>query len=227
MARQYAVSHGLPAIVTRNFNVIGPGQSASFAFSSFAFQIARAERGEQPAVLETGNLEVARDFLDVQDLLPAWDLVMARGRPGEAYNVGSGTQYQLRAVVKMLLEQAKVSMTVKTAVHRTRARTTDPPALRADTHKLQALGSVAAAQTLGADIGGHPPLLADTLKKAPVQWPLYRKSADSSKENSQHVFESGNDYRHHRSRRQRPGGTAARQGLYRGRHGTPHQPSET
>ncbi len=149
MARQYAVSHGLPAIVIRNFNVIGPGQSAAFAFSSFALQIARAERGEQPAVLETGNLEVARDFLDVQDLLPAWDLVMARGRPGEAYNVGSGAQHKLRAVVKMLLAQAKVSMTVKTAAHRTRARTTDPPALRADTRKLQALGPWQPRRPLG------------------------------------------------------------------------------
>ena len=67
MARQYAISHRLPTIVTRNFNIIGPGQSPSFAFSSFACQIARAERGEQPALLETGNLEVSRDFLDVQD----------------------------------------------------------------------------------------------------------------------------------------------------------------
>ena len=140
MARQYAVSHDLPAIVTRNFNVIGPGQSTSFSFSSFAFQIARAERGEQPAVLETGNLEVARDFLDVQDLLSAWDLVMARGRPGETYNVGSGSQYKLHSLVKLLLDHAEVPMEVKTVVHRTRARSTDPPVLQADTRKLQALG---------------------------------------------------------------------------------------
>jgi len=155
MARQYAVSHGLPAMVTRNFNVVGPGQSASFAFSSFALQIARAESGARPAVLETGNLNVTRDFLDVQDVLPAWDLVIARGRPGAAYNVGSGTQYPLQAVVQMLLEQARVPMQVKTTSRRTRARATDPPALQADTRKLQALGPwrprIPLAQTL-ADI---------------------------------------------------------------------------
>ncbi len=140
MARQYAVSHDLPTLVTRNFNVIGPGQSRSFAFSSFAFQIVRAERGERPAVLETGNLDVARDFLDVQDLLSAWDLVMTRGTPGEAYNVGSGVQRQLRTMVRMLLQQAEIPMEIKTAAHRTRARATDPPALQADIRKLQALG---------------------------------------------------------------------------------------
>ncbi len=140
MARQYAVSHHLPTMVTRNFNVIGPGQSAAFAFSSFACQIARAERGEQPAVLETGNLAVARDFLDVQDLLPAWDRVMARGCPGEAYNVGSGSQHQLETLVKMLLAQAAVPMAVRSTARRMRARTTDPPVLQADIGKLQALG---------------------------------------------------------------------------------------
>ncbi len=140
MARQYAISHRLPTIVTRNFNIIGPGQSPSFAFSSFACQIARAERGEQPALLETGNLEVSRDFLDVQDLLGAWDLVMTQGKPGQAYNVGSGSQHKLRAVVGRLLALAEVPMEIKTAAHRHRASSTDPPALEADTHKLQALG---------------------------------------------------------------------------------------
>ena len=140
MARQYAVSHDLPVIVARNFNVIGPGQSASFAFSSFASQIAQAERGKQPALLETGNLKVTRDFLDVQDLLGAWRLLMEKGTPGSAYNVGSGSQRELQAVVKMLLEQAAVPMKVKSAPHRTRARATDPPSLQADIHKLQALG---------------------------------------------------------------------------------------
>ncbi len=140
MARQYAISHGLQTMVTRNFNIIGPGQSSSFAFSSFASQIARAERGEQPALLETGNLDVYRDFLDVQDLLRAWDLVMAQGRPGEVYNVGSGSQYELRTVVGQLLALAEIPMEIKTAAHRQRASRTDPPALQADTRKLRALG---------------------------------------------------------------------------------------
>lgn len=155
MARQYAVSHDLPAIVARNFNILGPGQSASFAFSSFALQVAQAERGEQPPLLETGNLKVARDFLDVQDLLAAWDLVMEKGTPGTAYNVGSGSQHKLHVVVKALLEQAAVPMRIKSAPHRTRARATDPPVLRADISRLRALGpwqpQIPLAQTL-ADI---------------------------------------------------------------------------
>lgn len=140
MARQYAVSHDLPVIVARNFNIIGPGQDASFAFSSFACQIARAEKGEQEPVLETGNLEVERDFLDVGDMLEAWDLLIARGQLGQAYNVGSGVRYRLQNLVDEMLAQARVPMNARKAAARTRSLATDPPALQADITRLQALG---------------------------------------------------------------------------------------
>ncbi len=148
MGRQYARSEQLSVLVTRNFNVIGPGQPARFAVSSFARQIAEAEAGLRPPVLEVGNLDVARDFLDVRDLVRAWQLILAQGQSGEAYNVASGRVRSLRVVVDLLLAQAAVPVQVKAQRRRWRNPATDPPVLRADIGKLRALGSWTPAWTL-------------------------------------------------------------------------------
>ena len=47
---------GLPAIVTRSFNHIGPGQSPAFVAPSFARQLATIEAGLAPPVIRVGNL---------------------------------------------------------------------------------------------------------------------------------------------------------------------------
>jgi len=63
---------GLRVIRIRPFNHVGRGQSDSFVVASFARQIARIEAGEQPSTLSVGNLEAARDFLDVRDVCAAY-----------------------------------------------------------------------------------------------------------------------------------------------------------
>ena len=48
---------GMPMVVVRSFNHIGPGQAPSFFAPSFARQIAEIEAGLRPPVLRVGNLE--------------------------------------------------------------------------------------------------------------------------------------------------------------------------
>ena len=79
--------HGIPALVTRSFNHIGPGQSPAFAASGFAQQLARIEAGLAPPVLAVGNLEARRDISDVRDTVRAYVALMASGRAGHSYNV--------------------------------------------------------------------------------------------------------------------------------------------
>ena len=43
-----------------------------------------------------------RDFSDVRDVVRAYELLLEKGRPGEAYNVGSGRSTQVRQIVKLL-----------------------------------------------------------------------------------------------------------------------------
>ena len=76
MALQYWNSHRLPVIRARSFNHLGPGQSADFAASAFARQIAEIEAQQRPPVVNVGNLSAQRDFTDVRDVVRA---VLAAG----------------------------------------------------------------------------------------------------------------------------------------------------
>ncbi len=136
MGRQYAQTSTLSIVVSRTFNIIGPGQSSQYALSSFAYQIALAEAGKQDPVLAVGNLDVSRDFLDVRDLVQAWRSLVTEGQSGEAYNVGRGQSHRLRDLVQILLHQARVPMIIQEMP--SRLRPGDPPNLCANIQKLQA-----------------------------------------------------------------------------------------
>ncbi len=113
LALQYHLSHGLPAIRMRPFNHAGPRQAPHFAIASFAQQIARIELGKQPPILKVGNLEARRDFTDVRDIARAYLLAAERGKPGEVYNIGSGTAPRLRELVALLLTMTPANITLE------------------------------------------------------------------------------------------------------------------
>ena len=77
---------------------------ASVNFSSVVDLLQRraAERGGE-AVISVGNLESARDFVDVRDAVRAYQLLAEHGLPGETYNVCSGRAVSIRDCLEMLL----------------------------------------------------------------------------------------------------------------------------
>jgi GDP-4-dehydro-6-deoxy-D-mannose reductase len=126
------------AVVARSFNLIGPGQSPTFALPSFAQQLAAIERGESGRALKVGNLEARRDFLHVDDALDGYRLLATRGLPGEAYNLGSGEAHSIREVLDRLLELSGVE--AWTEMDPSRFRPVDVPLTCADVGKLRQLG---------------------------------------------------------------------------------------
>lgn len=135
VARQAFDGYGLPVIITRAFSHIGPGQSDGFVVSSIARQIAEAERdgGEQ---IELGNLEPERDFLDVDDVVRAYDLASRHGLPGVTYNVASGVAVPIRDVLEHLLTQA--SRPLRVFLDPERLRPVDVPRMVGDASRLRA-----------------------------------------------------------------------------------------
>jgi GDP-4-dehydro-6-deoxy-D-mannose reductase len=132
---QYTRSPKLDIVRARPFNHCGPRQSAQYAVANFARQIAAIEKGQQPPVLETGNLTALRDLTDVRDVVQAYGLLMERGRTGEAYNVAAGVAHAMQEVLDQLLALARVQIEVrpKTALQRA-AETT---VMRGDATKLR------------------------------------------------------------------------------------------
>ena len=110
---QWSQTEGLDAVMTRSFNHIGPGQSDRFAVSDFARQVAEIRKGRQEPVIRVGDIDVTRDFTDVRDVVRAYLLLLDHGRKGETYNVCSGAEQSLRALLTRLLELAGVEARVE------------------------------------------------------------------------------------------------------------------
>ena len=114
---------GLRALRLRPFNHTGPGQSADYVVSSFARQIALIEQGKQEPVIQVGNLEAERDFLDVRDVVDAYlaaskEVVHA---DGSAINIATGHPVKIADILTALLAIASVPIRVEVDPGRFRA----------------------------------------------------------------------------------------------------------
>jgi GDP-4-dehydro-6-deoxy-D-mannose reductase len=110
---QYYYGYGVHAVRVRPFNHVGPRQSDRFVVPAFARQIAEVEAGLREPVIYVGNLESARDFCDVRDVVRAYRLLLERGTAGEVYNVGSGRAYSIRTLLSLLLDMSRVEIRVE------------------------------------------------------------------------------------------------------------------
>lgn len=118
---QWTQTERFDVVIARPFNHIGPGQDTRFAVASFCEQIARIAAGVAPPQIHVGNLDVTRDLTDVRDVLRAYFALLERGRTAEAYNVASGRETPLEAVLATLLEIAGVDATIVPDPGRVRA----------------------------------------------------------------------------------------------------------
>ncbi len=134
LALQYNHSYGMRSIVSRGFNHSGPRRGENFVDSSFARQIAQIEKGLLEPVIYVGDLTSKRDFSDVRDMVRAYWLLLEKGKPGEVYNIGSGTTRSMQDVLNMLLGMSKVKVEVR--VDPTRLRPSDVPILWSDSSKF-------------------------------------------------------------------------------------------
>ena len=156
LGRQCA-DDGLDVLLTRSFTHLGPGQAPAYAASSFARQIARIEAGASPPVIEVGALDARRDLTDVRDVVRAYRGLMARGRPGRAYDVCSGRAHRIGDVLDELLRRTDARVTVRV----------DPDRLRPRDHDVL-LGNPA---RINEEIGWRPGIpLAETLRDLLRYW---------------------------------------------------------
>jgi GDP-4-dehydro-6-deoxy-D-mannose reductase len=132
---QYFMSYNIPIVRTRGFNHEGPRRGPVFVCSDFAKQIADIERGKKPPVIRVGNLDARRDFTDVRDTVRAYWLSLEKGEPGEVYNICSGKDWTIRAMLDMLLGMTKAK--VKVEQDPARMRPSDVPVLLGDASKFK------------------------------------------------------------------------------------------
>lgn len=134
---QYYESYGMRIIRTRGFNHTGPRRGDVFAESTFAKQIALIEKGKQQPVIKVGNLETARDYTDVRDMVRAYYLSVQECDPGEIYNIATGKAWSIKQVLDMLLAISPMKNKIKIEEDPERMRPSDVPILIGDSTKFR------------------------------------------------------------------------------------------
>lgn len=107
---QWGYTEQLRVMVARPFNHIGAGQGESFVIASMARQLIRIKRGLQSPQLAVGDVDVTRDFLDVDDVIRGYLLLLEQGRAGEVYNLCSGQEYSVRELIGEMARLAGVEV---------------------------------------------------------------------------------------------------------------------
>lgn len=88
----------LPIIIARPFNYTGAGQAVNFVIPKIIDHVRRGA-----TTIELGNLDVARDFSDVRDVVMAYAaLLNDPDAIGQIFNICSGEPQTLRDVIAMI-----------------------------------------------------------------------------------------------------------------------------
>jgi len=87
----------LPIIIARPFNYTGVGQATNFVIPKIIDHVRR-----KVATIELGNLDVARDFSDVRDVVLAYSALLTEPEAiGQIVNICSGEPHSLLDVISM------------------------------------------------------------------------------------------------------------------------------
>lgn len=121
-------------MVARPFNHLGPGQREDFVIASIARQLACIKLGRQEARILVGDIDVSRDFLDVEDVIAAYLALLETGRSGEVYNVCSGQEYVIRDIIASMLYITEIDATIERDP--TRLRPSDLRRVKGDSTKI-------------------------------------------------------------------------------------------
>ena len=113
LSRQYFMSYGLKAVVTRAFNHTAGRRGEVFVTSNFAKQVAEIEKGIKKPIIYVGNLTAQRDWTDVRDIVRAYWLAVTKCDYGEVYNICSGKTRTVQSVLDLLLGMSNKNITVK------------------------------------------------------------------------------------------------------------------
>ena len=134
IAALYASAYSLDICMTRSFNHSGPGQGLGFIIPDLCSGIVAVESGKADSV-KVGNLDTVRDYTDVRDIVKAYRLIYEKGKPGEVYNVGSGTGRKGKEILDLLKNMAKCE--IRTSEDEEKMRASDTPILVCNNNKLQ------------------------------------------------------------------------------------------
>ena len=145
----YHTTYGLPTLITRGSNTFGPYQ-----YPEKLLPIVITEAIDNRPIPVYGDGRQVRDWLFVEDHCSAIDLILRRGTPGEAYNIGGGNERFNIDVIERILDLLGRQ---RSLVQHVKDRPGHDIRYSVDSAKLSALG-------------WHPALAFEEALEATVRW---------------------------------------------------------
>ncbi len=105
---QYVMHYDLDAVLSRSFNHTGIGQDEKFFVPTVIRKIKNAKDGD---TITMGNLAIMRDFLDVRDMVRAYELLL-ESAPG-IYNVAANNPVVLNDIVEFVIKLSGKHINIK------------------------------------------------------------------------------------------------------------------
>ncbi|MGA9567914.1 MAG: NAD-dependent epimerase/dehydratase family protein [Candidatus Korobacteraceae bacterium] len=97
-----------PILIVRPFNYTGPGQSESFLVPKIVKHFK-----ERAPHIELGNLQVSRDYSDVEDVTAAYMALLESDAHSDVVNICSGRAIALLDIISMMNEIAGYTIEVR------------------------------------------------------------------------------------------------------------------
>lgn len=116
VAQAWAKLYKLHVVIAKPSNIIGPGFSNGVC-SIFAKKIVSMEKNNSEKILEVNNLGAQRDFIDVRDVVSAYEILLTKGNSEEIYEISSGKSYSIEEVITRLKGLTTIKFQTKSLVN--------------------------------------------------------------------------------------------------------------
>ena len=136
MSQYYHKAYGMKIIITRMFSHEGARRGKEFALSSFARQIAKAEKLSGEQFIYHGNLDSTRTYAHIDDAISAYWVCSNSEKFGEVYNIGGDQTCTVGEALDKLISMS-TKKDLKKKLDEARVRPTDITLQIPDTTKFR------------------------------------------------------------------------------------------
>ena len=136
MSQYYHKAFGMKIIITRMFSHEGARRGKQFALSSFAYQIAKAEKLKGEQFIYHGNLDSTRTYAHIDDAISAYWVCSESKNFGEVYNIGGDETCTVGDALDKLISMS-TKKDLKKKLDEARVRPTDITLQIPDTTKFR------------------------------------------------------------------------------------------
>lgn len=106
-AISYGNKYGLPIVIARIFNPIGPGMNPKLLIPNIIQQISQMSEGSKHRI-EISRLDSKRDYVSVDDVSAAIERLIERSPREKVYNVGSGESTSNEELLDMIIKHMNI-----------------------------------------------------------------------------------------------------------------------